>query len=625
MAKDFDVNDMLDDYASEMGVDPREIFKKKDSDNKGKSEAKKPAAPKKEAPADTDWRPDEGTLEGMDELKSSGVEYKKEDVVLEERQILNGADEELKVNYKDNMNDLELKNANIEECKKRLGIKYLHIPENAPNQIYVRCMLAAGSHNHEEAQALLEQIFREVSETFPEMIEWEKPVEQQVQQATPNELPVINNPKKVEEDRIEGVDTPAEAPKISLDSNAPADDVKIVIDKSNVSDVSWSPDEIAKIKKSRTLELNIVEGADLSFGDIEDVPDNAVDAILNTYQRKTNDIAAPLPASKYRAVFTGLTYPEVIDLSSANEINTLDGERKKWSIVFNHMKNVSIGPWREYIIYKDPATNRDVCVETSDIIPANVPDENVHKVTKFEDFLRKTSYMDLEFCLWKILCATAMDKEVISIDCHTDIGNGKECGNTYDWVYSPNDLLQIESVDPGVLKEMEETTNATSVEEAIRIYKTSPVASSSFVELHSSGIKIVYGHASAYEYMENIYPKLKEMEDSEDPAIVSKSILYSMLVTVKAAVVNDGNGGSKRIRGVDNLMKVLGMLDEIDFETLSQLNTMMTSPYQFRFAMRDIVCPKCKNKSMIPINSMSRLLFIVARSLSSVNITLKRI
>lgn len=618
MANEFNVMDMIDDYAAESGIKPEDVFKKNEEPTK--EEVKE--EPKKAAPGE--WRPDADLLEGMDELKTSGASYSKDEVVMEERKLVNGADEELKTNIRENMSDLELKGANIEEAKKRNGIKTLQIPENDPDQLYVRFMIAAGSHNHEEAQDLLDQLLKEVEERYPEMIleRYEEP--KKVTEEKPRIIP-LKKEETSKEESIEGIDTP-EVPRPTLDAGSQDDTVKIVIDKTKVSEVVWSPEEVSKIKKSRTLELNIVEGVDLAFGDIEDVPDNAVDAVLSTYQRKTNDIASPLPASKYRAVFTGLSYPEVIDMSAANEINTLDGERKKWSIVYSHMKNMSIGPWREYAIYKDPATNMEVKVNSLDDIPDNIPSDNEHRhfVSKYEDFLRHTSYIDLEFCMWKILCATAMDKEVISIDCHTDIGGGKRCDNTYDWVYSPNDLLNVESIDPAVLKEMEDAANATSVEDAINIYNTSPVASTSYVELHSSGFRVVYGHLSAYDWLEKLYPRIKEMENSEDPEIVSKSAVYGLLTTTKMALVPNGKGGFQRIRGIDNLFKVVSMLDEVDFETLSKLNEMMITPYQFKFSMRDIVCPKCKNKSMIPIDDMSRLLFIVARSLSSVNITLKR-
>ena len=233
--------------------------------------------------------------------------------------------------------------------------------------------------------------------------------------------------------------------------------------------------------------------------------------------------------------------------------------------------------------------------------------------------------MDLEFCLWKILCATAMDKEIITIDCHSKLnGTDKECGNTYDWVYSPNELLSIKSIDPAVLEEMKQTAEASTMEDAVAMHNTSPVNSNNYVELHSSGFRAIYGHISAYEYLENLYSKLKELEDSENPDMISKSLTYTLLTTT-TAILLPFEGTYKRIKGIDNLEKVVSMLDEIDYETLSKLNEMMIKPYQFEFSLRDIVCPKCKNKSMIPIDSMSRLLFIVARSLSNVNVTLKRI
>lgn len=608
---DFNVMDMIDEYASESGIDAKDIFKKKEVPNK---EIKSPNKEKK----NEEWTPDSAVMEQLDEFKGTEVTYDKNEFVAAPKPLLNNADEELKMEVNDNMSDLARKEANIEEAKKRHGITKLQIP---PSELQVKFLLAAGSTDHTEAQQLLDQLLEEVETTYPEYILERAEEKSEVGEATP----VREEIEKPE--FIEGVDTPDEEvvdrPKIELPSGEPAEDVKVIINKNDVSDIAWSPEEISKIKKSRTLELNIVEGADLKFGSIEDVPDNAVDSILNTYQRKTNDVAAPLPASKYRATFSGLNYPEVIDLSSANEINTLDGERKKWSIVFNHMKNVSIGPWQEYYLYKD-ANGKEVRTDANNL-PVDVEPENIHHVTKFEDFLRKTSYMDLEFCLWKILCATAMDKEIITIDCHSKInGTDKECGNTYDWVYSPNELLSIKSVDPAVLEEMKQTAEAGSMEEALEIYTTSPLNSSNYVELHSSGFRAIYGHISAYDYLETMYSKLKELENSEDPDIISKSLTYALLTTTKAILL-PYEGTYKRIKGIDNLEKVVSMLDEIDYETLSKINEMMIKPYQFEFSLRDIVCPKCKNKSMIPIDSMSRLLFIVARSLSNVSVTLKRI
>ena len=225
-----------------------------------------------------------------------------------------------------------------------------------------------------------------------------------------------------------------------------------MIDKSRVSEISWSRDEVEKIKKSRSIELNIVEDQPLKYSEIEDVDDNVVDLVLAQYQRKANDSVGALPASRYRATFTGLSYPEILDLSHSLDVNSLDTERKKWTIVYHHMKNQSIGPWKEYKWYIDPSTKKKVIIDFGAEGPVDDSIE-VHEVTKFDDFLMKTSFMDLEFMLWKILCATTMDKEIISIDCHAKLDDtDKECGKSYDWIYSPNDLLDVSSISPEIVK-----------------------------------------------------------------------------------------------------------------------------------------------------------------------------
>ena len=89
----------------------------------------------------------------------------------------------------------------------------------------------------------------------------------------------------------------------------------IIINKKDAAQIAWTEEEAAKIKRSRTIELKIVESKDLQIGNIEDVEDDAIDSILSTYERSVAEVSAALPGSHYRATFTGLTYAEVIDLS----------------------------------------------------------------------------------------------------------------------------------------------------------------------------------------------------------------------------------------------------------------------------------------------------------------------
>lgn len=628
----FNVLDLAQSMADENNTDVSDLFVKH-------SVIEQPSQEPVEEPVKVDekkkpWTPDANLLEGMDELKQAPVTYEKKDLVIEESEgLMNIADDNAIQESREAMDELHRTAANIEDAKKRHGIVKLQIP---PGQYHASITAAAGDTNYKRAQAGIDELFEEIKKLHPEFImEWADPNKNnpmskgvetpdfhqqtgKIVDIPKDDSPEVSNSSDEEKaPTIMSVGTPIDT------SNGP--ELQVFINKTNLPNVSWTPEEIAKIKKSRSVELNIVEAMDLEYSQIEDVDENAVDAVLAPYQRKTNDIVAAFPASKYRATVTGLSYTEVIDLTNSQEMNNLDGERKKWSICFNHIRNQSIGPWEEYQWYIDPDSKKKIKLPISASIPPGIDPEKVHEVTKFEDFLQKTSFQDLEFMLWKVLCATAMDEEIIQIDCHA-MHNGVQCNKSYDWIYAPKDLLILDSIDPAVLEDMKNTGSASTSEEIIKTYKSSMLMTNNVAELPTSGFKVVFGHISAYDYLTSIYSEIKALEDSKDndPSLASKAMMYTTLTCLKAFLVPQEDGKYKKISGTRNLIKVMNTLDEIDWQVISELVRIMIEPYQFSYALRDIVCPQCKNRSMIPIDSMTRLLFIVARSLASVQVKLKR-
>lgn len=656
--KGFNVLDMIDDYASTNDVDTESIFGKPNNetedtipetheDNEAITEKAPDNSSNKPVKANKPkkgWTPDESILENMPELhRSGGAVYNKDEVILKEDTTLhNIADDNAIQESRETMDELSRKNANIEDAKRRHGITKLNIP---PGEWQVRILTAANDTNYKRGQEILDEIFNEIEEHFPEFIleKIDNKTHAQIDQVPTTEehanvkAPEVDTINEAKQPEFHKQDTPIINVPENVRENMPsvraAEDtiqnsenhnkVKVDIDKRNLDQVSWSEDEVAKIKKSRIIELNIVEGKDIDFGNVVNVVDNAVDNILAQYKRSTNDKLAALPASKYRATFSGLTYPEVLDLSTSVEMNNLDGERKKWSICFAHIHNQSIGEWKEYYIYTDE-NGKTITTDDKTKIPDTIPETSIHFVSRYEDFLRKTSYMDLEFMLWKILCATTMDKEIISIECHSTV-NDKRCGNTYDWIYDPNDLLDVNSINPGILADMEDVINANSTERIMELFNTSPVNSKDYVTLPKSQFRVIYGHISAYEYLDSLYSKIQELSDQEvSPTTLSKSLMYMVLTSVKAFLVPQRDGSFVKIIGVNNLIKVLDILDEVDWTTLNEVSSMMLNPYAYKFILKDCTCPKCHSRSSINIDSMSRLLFIIARSLNSVSVTLKR-
>lgn len=309
-------------------------------------------------------------------------------------------------------------------------------------------------------------------------------------------------------------------------------------------------------------------------------------------------------------------------------MNDLDGERKKWSIAFKHIKNQSIGEWEEYKWYIDPKTRAKVRLEKNETPPDDIINNKnvmIYKVSKFQDFLMKTSFMDLDYILWRILCATAMEKEIVSIDCKARDDYNNLCGNHYDWVYSPSALLQMDKIDPAVLDDMKKTAEVNDRDGILAWYNKSALKTNNTVKLSSSGISVVFGHISAYDYLEKVYGEIQRIRESEDndPSLMSEAVAYTTLSCVKAFLIPKPEGGYSKVASSTGIVKIINSLNEVDWQTVGKLVNIMITPYQFTYALKDIVCPKCKNKSDIVISNIAELLFIVARSLSSVNVELK--
>lgn len=643
MAKNngIDVLAMADDYAQQANIDPAEIFKQHPVSGITKAEAEAEEAEQTEeasaeptpAPAPAKkkeaWTPDPSLLEGMEEFAAQPVVYDKKDLEMKDEGLKNIADDNAMQDAIETMDELHRTQANIEAAKKRHGISKFQIP---PGQYHALITAAAGDTNYRRAQEGLDKIFDEIEKDFPEFVlEWMPGFGPNKDE--PNDSPAHGITKdNLTGDKIINLPTTEAPPEETVEETTEpifGDDLKVIIDKKDLPKISWTPEEMEKIRRSRTVELNIVESSTLQFGEIEEVSGNLVDKVLEPYQHKTNDVVAALPASHYRATFTGLSYPEVTDLSNSEKMNNIDGEWKKWSIAFEHLKNPSIGPWEEYAWYIDPETKKKIRIGYDEYPPAElgIDKDDVHRVSKFDDFLMKTSYIDLEFMLWKILCATAMDKEIISVQCKS-MHKGKECGHNYDWVYAPRDLLRVESIDPAVLEEMKRTGEAQGKEEILKNYNESPVCSKNCVRLASSGFILNIGHASAYDYLNDIYPTIETLddEDTRDPSIITVGMAYSTLIAIKGIFVpkSDGSGHFK-IVGTQDVANAIRKMDSVDWMTIGEIVKMMTEPYQFEYSLRDLVCPQCHARSNIRIPNLERLLFTVARSLESVQVKLKQI
>lgn len=569
------VFDMVEEYSEKTGTPVDDIFRK---DTAKKPKKVKPAPeekPSSEKPSE--WTPDPELIEDIIDSNdgtdhTTGAVFHKSELMEEPTTVLvNLSDEMARKEATQQSDELQRAYVNIEEAKRRIGVKHLNIP----TLFVARVMDCASDTNSERAVTktvgTLTEIIKQdpaaVLEWLPDHGIWE----------------ITGDPKPEEETTGEPITVNVRTAGTATTTPEAGESVQVIIDKRQAPEVVFDDEEREKIRKARSVELKIVEERELKYRILEE-PVNNIDVILSQYTKKFNDRSVSLPASKYRCTVTGLSFPEIMDLSYSQELNNLDGERKKWSIAYKHIKNPSIGPFES-----------------------------------FEDFLKKTSYLDINYIIWQILCATCMPREIISVDCHID-----KCKNHYDWVYSPSELFQIDKADRQVMEEMVTTGKVSSLKDIEDNYNSSMLRLNNTVELTSSGFIVGFGHISAYDYLEHVFAKLEELRDN-NTTVMSDAMKITALTAVKYFMIPNTDGtGYYRISKTEDILRVMDTLDEIDFQAINEIVSLVIFPYELTFELKDVVCPKCHTKSSIKIDDVSELLFIIAQSLSNVNVVLKR-
>lgn len=464
---------------------------------------------------------------------------------------------------------------NIELSKRRLGIRHLNIP-TIYNSRVIDC---AADANTARAAEKTDGIIRELIKMFPgAVVEWLPGYGPEQMDATESTVEV----SAPIADTVPMTDTTI--PDAPTSPSPGGDSVQLIIDKSNVAELAFSTEELDRIKRAREVEVKIVERNEVAYNIIDEPTDN-IDDIISQYTRKFNDRTISLPASRYRCTVTGLSYAEAIDLDYSLQVETLDSEIKKWSMAYAHVKNPSIGRFAD-----------------------------------FNDFLQKTSSRDLDYLLWAILCATSMSREIVSVDCHHN-----NCGTSHEWVYSPESLLQLDKIPEFLLEEMKITGTANSRDEIMAHYNESMLRLGNTIELPTSHFVVRFGHVSAYTYLnDGIYADIRAALDA-DPPQVSSLLEAEIMTSVRYILLPATSGeGYYKITDHAQLKRIIHELDEMDFQTLGQIAATMTEPYKLEFTIKDVVCPKCHNRSDITVPNLARLLFIIAQGLESANIVLTR-
>ena len=371
---------------------------------------------------------------------------------------------------------------------------------------------------------------------------------------------------------------------------------QITINVPDGSDVTVNVDSDVVRNMSESRKIDIVVNK-ISEKDMK------MDVILNTQQKGIiqaydsgiNDTPVTLPVSAYRCVMRPINWFDFIRLVAPSSQNRSDDELKKWSVIYKHMKNPSIGAFKD-----------------------------------FDDFLKKTKYQDRELLMWALLVATADEEEPLSITCPNE-----KCRHQRTLKYRPRTIIHL---DPDhVPKYYNACHNAMALEEAQKIFNEVSNKRTRYT-LPSTGIIVEISKPSAYDFITKKLNLVQDLFnryvpngdisqlDPEDPQMVEFDYLSAnALYITSMSIIKDGKEYMfDQWEDIEEIIK--NVLDTEDSAVLLKIiakSRANTSPVSFY--LENVVCPKCGYKrDILPINDIGQtLLFQVSRRLDNMEINLK--
>jgi hypothetical protein len=349
----------------------------------------------------------------------------------------------------------------------------------------------------------------------------------------------------------------------------------------------FSEDEKKKVTESTEIKLTEVSFMDIKTLNAKTNIASSYEDVINSYQLSNSQTTVCFPASGFRASMKGMTYGELADVALNLEMVTADQYRKRLTVVYNKMTNISTGNFES-----------------------------------FDDFLRGFAYVDIPMALYGLYVSTQPEVQQLQLRCGRE-----ECNRTFDWSFSTRSVLRLEKCSKKFLDKMEELVKAKP-EDYQRIREESAVMKAKFVELPYSKFVVEMGVISAYEFLNNFIPVLDEQKfhetfgPDENNAYLNNVLL---LTTVRSVRIPDGNGGYSLCNTYKSILDAIYNINPEEIKLISAFSNVLTSEYNSTFSFGDVVCPHCGNVTKDLDLSMDDLVFQTYQRLISTEINVENI
>ncbi len=395
----------------------------------------------------------------------------------------------------------------------------------------------------------------------------------------------------------------------------PVPTINISVDKEvqskNPVNINIDKNIAATVKETQEVNVVVKQVSDDVINKATIYRNSERTGIINVYDSGINDVDVTLPLSGYRCTMRSVNWYDFISLTSPNANSGVEAEIKKWSVIYKHIKNPSIGDF-----------------------------EN------FEDFLKKTKYLDRELLLWGLLVATSDEEETLDIRC-----DNPDCKNHIKVKYHPRTITKTD-------KELEpawydRAKVAAPGEEAKKVWEEANAKKEQF-QLPHSKIWVELSESSAYDFINkklglvnDLYKRYRPddktgeglMNLEDDLSMVEFDYLISNALYVESLtifeydedgnIVKDENGNEvgycydnwNRIEEI--ITKCIDGYDSAVLLKLIQESQAKASPISFH--VENVVCDKCGKKRDIPIEDIgTTLLLQLSRRFGDIKINLNK-
>lgn len=406
----------------------------------------------------------------------------------------------------------------------------------------------------------------------------------------PGEKKEIESDNTFSDDKIESEET-------SISENDEKNKVvEIIIDKTGLgANLEFSDEEMKKIVESREIRLKEVEVLEVGVDDVETEDSSAFQSMINEYSFNGSKTTICFPASGFHAQMAAMTYGEYEDIAIDMETITFDLYYKRLSVIYNKMKNISVGQF---------------------------PD--------FMSFLDNFAYTDIELAVYALAVSTFPEIQTIELQCGNDGGKDpeKKCNKKFNYNFQTRNLLQLDKCDIKFLDKMQELATASPAMYD-EIYKKSPLKAGKLITLPFSKIRFEMGVVSARDFLYNFIPMLDQKTfisvfgENAKPDDLENVMLLTAIRSV--AIPNPATGKYVKAKGFKDIISALYKISPEEIKIVRSLAAKIIGVYQAHFSFGKVICPHCGYITPNLEVNIDELVFQIFNRLRSTEINVENI